>query len=61
MAKIKTYSLVNNYFQVHFIKGEWETAEIGGSLNEIERSLSRLGDALVIGFDKKLLTNKEEE
>ena len=47
--------LVNNYFQVHLITGEFEIEEDVG-LSHVSNMLERLGDAIVIGFDKKKIT-----
>jgi len=57
-TKIKTYSLVNNYFQIHLITGEFEIEEDVG-LSHVSNMLERLGDAIVIGFDNNNNNNKK--
>ncbi len=57
MGKIKTYSLVSNSFQIHFIKGEWETDDrlfAAADLAGIEKGLDKIGKSLEKRFERFL-------
>ncbi len=58
IGKIKTYSLVSNYFQIHFIKGEFEIDDNHLSFGVNMKELDRLGEKLENRVARKLLDNK---